>query len=100
MNLKTGKLITVVAEAFVSDRIIREMLRLGASGYSAMPISGQGSRGVRASLGERKNVKIESIVSDSVVEKILHLLSEYYVPQYAVVVYVRDVEIVHGNEYV
>jgi len=99
MKLRNGKLITVIAEAIVSDRIIREILRLGATGYSAHPVSGQGSRGVRASLGERKNVRIETVVNESVADRILHLLSESYVQPYAVIVFARDVEVLSGGEY-
>lgn len=99
MNSKNLKLVTVVAEAFVADRLIREIQRLGASGYTATPASGQGSRGARASAGERKNVKIETLVNEPTAGKILELLAEYYVPQYAVMAYVREVDVLHGSQY-
>jgi nitrogen regulatory protein P-II 2 len=94
------KLVTVIAEAIVSDRLIREIQQLGAKGYTATEVTGQGSRGVRASEWEGKNVKIETLVSEEVAQKILALLSEHYFPNFAVVAYVHDVTVVRGDKYV
>jgi nitrogen regulatory protein P-II 2 len=94
------KLVTVIAEAIVSDRLIREIQQLGAKGYTATEVTGQGSRGVRASEWEGKNVKIETLVSEVVAQKILALLSEHYFPNFAVVAYVHDVTVVRGDKYV
>lgn len=100
MNLKTLKLVTVIAEAVISDKIIREILRLGATGYTATDAEGQGSRGVRASEWEGKNVKIETLVQEKVAGEILAVLALHYFPNYAVVAYVQDVTVVRGDKYV
>lgn len=100
MNLRTLKLVTVIAEAVIADKIIRDMLRLGATGYTATAAEGQGSRGVRASEWEGKNVKIEALVNDNVATKVLELLSQHYFTNYAVVAYMQNVEVVRGEKYV
>jgi nitrogen regulatory protein P-II 2 len=100
MNLVTLKLVTVIAESFIADRLTREILRLGATGFTSTTAEGQGSRGVRASEWEGKNVKIETLASEAVAEKILKLLSDHYFTNYAVVVYVQDVGVVRGDKYV
>lgn len=100
MNLKSLKLITIITEAVVSEKIIREIQESGASGYTAVAAEGRGSRGVRASEWEGRNVKIEALVSDQVADKILHLLSEYYFENYAVVAYAQDVQVVRGEKYI
>jgi nitrogen regulatory protein PII len=94
------KLVTVIAEAIISDRLIREIQQLGARGYTATEVTGQGSRGVRASEWEGKNVKIETLVSEEVAQKILALLLEHYFPNFAVVAYVHEVAVVRGDKYV
>ncbi|MEX2380998.1 MAG: hypothetical protein WD490_01320 [Opitutales bacterium] len=99
MNVKNLKLITVVAEAFVSDRIIREMKRLGATGYTATAANGGGSRTSRASEGERKNVKIETLVNEQVATRILDLLAAHYLNNYAIVTYIQEVGVARGEEY-
>jgi nitrogen regulatory protein P-II 2 len=100
MNLKTLKLVTVISEALISDKIIREIQHLGASGYTVTAAEGQGSRGVRASEWEGKNMKIEVLASEAVADKILDLLAKHYFANYAVVVYVQDVGVVRGEKYV
>lgn len=100
MNLRTLQLVTVIAEAIIADKIIREIQALGATGYTATEVEGQGSRGVRASEWEGKNIKIETLVSEPVAEKILKVLAEHYFSNYAVVAYVREVGVVRGDKYV
>jgi nitrogen regulatory protein P-II 2 len=100
MKLVTLKLVTVIVEAYISDRVTREIQSLGATGFTATAAEGQGSRGVRASEWEGKNIKIETLASEAVAEKILDLLSEHYFANYAVVVYVQDVGVVRGDKYV
>lgn len=100
MKLVPLKLVTVIAESYIADRIIREILALGATGYTATAAEGQGSRGVRASEWEGKNVKIETLGNDAVTEKILRHISEGYFADYAVVVYVNEVGVLRGDKYI
>ena len=100
MDLKLLKLVTIVAEAVISDKIIREIKALGATGYTVTAAEGQGSRGVRASEWEGKNMRIETLVSEAVSEAILQMLATHYFPNYAVVAYVEDVRVVRGDKYV
>lgn len=100
MNLKSLKLVTVIAEAVVSDKIVREIDACGAKGHTSTPVEGQGSRGVRASEWEGKNVKTEVIADEQTADKILTLLAEHYFANYAVIAYVQNVGVVRGDKYV
>jgi nitrogen regulatory protein P-II 2 len=93
------KLVTIVAEALLEDRIVDELLRLGARGYTVTGAHGRGSRGVRASEWEGKNVRIETLVRAEVAERILDHLARRYFALYAVVAYVQTVEVVRGDKY-
>lgn len=93
------KLVTIIAEAVLHDRLIREIKNLGAKGYTITQVRGEGSRGVRASEWEGQNVKIETLVSSAVADAILQHLSEHYFPLYAVVAYVQTAEVVRGDKY-
>lgn len=99
MKMRTMKRITVVTEALVADQIINDFLRLGATGYSTMAVEGKGSRGVRASEWEGRNVKIESIVNESVASRILACLADNYFKNYAIIAYCHDVEVIRGEKY-
>lgn len=100
MAYVTLKLVTVVAERILKDRLSEELRDLGATGLTITDVSGSGSRGVRASEWEGANVKIESVVSPAVAERILDHVAEHYFQYYAVIVYAQPVDVVRGDKYV
>lgn len=94
------KLVTIVAETVLQPRLVRDIGALGAKGYTCTHASGKGARGVRVSDVEEGNVKIETIVSHEVADKILEHLNENYFRYYAVIAYLENVEVVRGDKYV
>lgn len=99
MDIQMMKRVTVIAEAVVAERIEEDILELGATGYTTTEADGRGSRGVRASDWEGKNVKIESVVTPHIAGKILECLAKDYFPNFAVIAYAHDVEVVRGDKY-
>jgi len=97
--VKSLKLVTIVAEAVLEDRLLAELKRLGAKGYTISEARGEGSRGVRASEWEGNNLRIECVVSDDAAERILAHLEEHYFPIYAVIAFVHEVQVVRGDKY-
>ncbi len=93
------KEVTIVAEALLEERLLREIRELGAQGYTVGQVRGEGSRGVRASEWEGKNVRIETLVSAEVADRILTHIAEEYFEHYAVVAYLSDVQVVRGEKY-
>ena len=93
------KLVTIIAEAFLEEKLVREIKKLGASGYTLSPARGEGSRGGRASGGEGGNVRLEVVASPQVAERILERLAEVYFPSYAVIAFTQTVEVVRGEKY-
>nr|BCX02007.1 MAG: nitrogen regulatory protein P-II [Bacteroidota bacterium] len=94
------KLLTIVAERVLEERLIRDLRSLGARGYTKTEVTGEGSRGVRASEWEGKNVKIEAIVSPEVADRMFERLAEAYFPHFAVIAYVIPVHVVRGDKYI
>ena len=94
------KKVTIIAEAVLEDRLLREIRQLGARGYTLTEVRGEGSRGVRASEWEGKNVQFELLVGPEVADRLLDHLAAHYFELYAVVAYVVDVEVVRGDRYV
>ncbi|MDP9348766.1 MAG: transcriptional regulator [Gemmatimonadota bacterium] len=93
------KLLTIIAEAVLEDHLIREIRGLGARGYSRSEVTGEGTRGVRASDWEGRNVKIEVLTGPEVADRILEHVAGSYFEHYAVVAYVQDVQVVRGEKY-
>jgi nitrogen regulatory protein P-II 2 len=94
------KLVTVIAEAYLESRLLEEIKALGAKGYSMSEVRGEGSRGVRASEWEGRNVKIETLVSADLADLILQHVAANYFPNFAVVAFLTDVRAVRGEKYV
>jgi nitrogen regulatory protein P-II 2 len=99
MKTTPAKLVTVIAESLLEDRLVRDFKTCGAKGYTITQARGEGSRGVRASEWEGANVKLEAIVSEAVADRILELLAQKYFQHFAVIAYLENVEVVRGEKY-
>jgi nitrogen regulatory protein P-II 2 len=100
MDLTTLKLVTIIAEAVLEDRLLTDLKRLGATGYTLTTVRGEGSRGIRASDFEGRNLRVEVLVAADTAERVLQHLADDYFPLYAVVAFVTDVEVVRGAKYI
>jgi nitrogen regulatory protein P-II 2 len=94
------RLVTIIAEPVLEERITRDLERLGARGYSVSEGRGRGGRGVRASDFGGANVRVDSVVSERIVPAILEHLAREYFPHYAVIAWVAEVTVVRGEKYV
>jgi nitrogen regulatory protein P-II 2 len=99
MKTTVLKRVTIVTEAILTERMTADLLRLGASGYTITEAEGRGSRGVRASDWEGKNSKIEVVVRPEVADKIITFIADHYFPNFAVIAWMHDVEVVRGDKY-
>ena len=100
MKTVSLKLVTIIAERFLKDRLIEAIQNLQAKGFTITDVSGEGSRGVRASEWEGHNVKIETVVSSTVADKIVAHIAKHYFQHHAVIVYTQDVNVVRGDKYI
>jgi len=93
------KLVTIIAEAVLEERLLRELRQLGARGYTLVMARGEGTRGVHASNWEGPNLRIETLVSPEVAERIMAYIADHYFADYAVIVYSMDAEVIRGEKY-
>lgn len=99
MELTTIKLVTIISEAILEERILHDLHQLGARGYSVGEVRGEGTRGVHASEWEGKSLRIETLVAPEVADKILQHLAAAYFPHFAVIAYTTDVQVVRGEKF-
>ena len=99
MNTTSAKRITIIAERLLEDRLVRDLQICGATGYTITDARGAGSRGVRVSEWEGGNIRLETLVSMGVADKILELLSNKYFEHFAVIATLENVEVVRGEKY-
>ncbi len=93
-------LVTVVAEAVVEHRLVRDVVASGAHGWTVCDARGQGSRGVRADEFEGANIRLETLVSPAVADRVLEVLARDYFPRYAVVAWTTPAQVVRPAKYV
>jgi hypothetical protein len=94
------RLVTIVAEAVLEERLLRELAQLGARGWTIAHVRGEGSRGTRTSGLEGGNVRIETLVAPDVAERVLDHLAEHYFRNFALIAYAHTVDVVRGEKYV
>lgn len=92
-------LLTIVAEAILEQRIVRDLRAIGVSGFTVSPAHGEGSRGSRAGDVEGGNVRIESIMSPDRAADALRRVESHYFQHYAVIAWVTEVGVLRGDKY-
>ena len=99
MILKKRKLMTMVIESSLAHRLEEDIVECGAKGFTSSIAHGAGPRNQRVSDIEGGNVRIETVVSKEVLEKVLEKLKTDYFPLYAVSCWVSEVEVVRDDRY-
>jgi hypothetical protein len=92
-------LVTIVAEAVVEHRLVRDVTACGARGWTVCDARGQGSRGVRADEFEGANIRLETLVPAEVADQLLTVLARDYFPRYAVVAWTTPAHVVRPGKY-
>ena len=91
MDRVNRQLVTIVAEAVVESRLIDDVKQCGARGYSLGHVAGEGVTGRGTADLTGPSVRLETVVTDDVAERILALLAEHYFDRYAVVAWITPV---------
>ena len=99
MTFSNRKLLTIVGEAALESRLVRDCMALGAKGHTITDAHGAGPRNQRNGDLEGGNIKIEIVTDDQTIEKIVAKLETDYVPHYACSLWVSDVQILRQERY-
>lgn len=91
MTTLNRKLITIITEAALEKELVRDLERLGASGYTISDARGKGSQGVRnADWDESRNIRLEVICDAAIAEAITEHLRRHYYDNFAMVLFILD----------
>lgn len=100
MNLHPMKLVTIICEAVLEERMIELLRECGAHGHTAFDVRGSGRQGKRsADLIESANVQIEVIAKPDVAETLLARLHSDFFPHYAMVAYESEVLVMRPDKF-
>ena len=92
-------LLTIISEEALAASIEKEIVEMGASGYTSSAVSGKGLHGVRDNQWEGENIKIETIVSEDSCKKILSHLQRKYFERYAMIAFYHPVNVVRTSHF-
>lgn len=94
------KLVTIVAEGLLKDKMIDLLEQQGATGFTIVRAEGKGSRGLRPTDWEGPNYRFEVIASPETAEKIAKAVQERYLTHYSVIVWLSDVDVLREEKFV
>lgn len=99
MKLTKLKRITIILQEELESKLASELKAIGIKGYTVDKVRGEGLDGFRGSEWEGENMRMVSVCSEAVCDKILQHLQQHYLDQYACIVYLSDVEVVRGERF-
>jgi len=99
VNLAPRKLLTIVVETTIAQRLTEDLIALGAKGFTSGLATGTGPKDSAANYIDGGNLRIETVVKDDVLERILEKLEASYFPNYSVTAWVTDVGVIRQDRY-
>lgn len=94
------KLITIIAESALESYLVRDLKRLGVTGYTVCDVRGEGARGKRkGDWDQNRTICLTSICQSALAHAILDHLAATYFEDYAIVAYLSDVDVHRGNKF-
>jgi len=94
------KLVTIVAEGLLKDKMISLLEKQGATGFTIVRAEGRGSRGSGATDWEGPNYRFEVITSKEIADQILTAVQGKYLTHYSVIVWLSDVDVLRAEKFV
>ena len=92
-------LVTVVAEVILEELLVALMNAEGATGFTATPCRGEGSRGLRMGSEPGGNVRVECIARQDVADRIVSKIAHEWFSSYAIVAWTTPVSVVRGDKF-
>lgn len=101
MMEENGRVVlTVITEASLEARLITTIESYGVSGYTITDARGKGARGKRSGDWDfERNIRVETICTEDVAERISQALQERFYGDYAMVLYSYDVNVLRPEKF-
>lgn len=100
MHAEARKLVTIVTEAALERRLVDDLKRLGAHGYTISDARGEGTRGARnASWEASSNIRVEVVCDQVIAEAIAEHLKAHYYDHYAMILFFSDVGVLRPEKF-
>ena len=98
-QLVTIKMITIVALDSLQNRLIVDLKYCGIKGYTIAEVDGEGLHAQHFTDWEGRNIRIETLVSEERVFRIMEMLNQNYFEKYGVIAFVTTVEVLRKERF-
>lgn len=92
-------LLTIITEDVLAEVIEREIEQLGAKGFTFSSVKGKRMGYIRDNPWEGENVKIETIVTEEISQKILKHLQGKYFERFAMIAFTQAVQVIRSHHF-
>lgn len=100
--MATLRLITIVAEAEIADRLARDLRALGVRGWNLTPGEGHWNRALETAGPadfDGPTVRIELVAREGMADAVMAHLAAAWFPRYAVFAWVSEAEVLRPAKY-
>jgi nitrogen regulatory protein PII len=100
MQTHPRKLIVIITEAALEALLVKDVLRLGAHGYTLSDVRGGGRHGTREAAWEAdRNIRMEVICDDATAAAIGDHVRATYSQHYATTIFVADIGVLRPEKF-
>jgi hypothetical protein len=100
MQTHARKLVVVITESALETLLVKDILALGAHGYTVADVRGGGRGGVREGAWEAdRNIRLEVICDDTVANAIAEHVLQRYALNYSTTVFVSDIGVLRPEKF-
>lgn len=99
MNLYPIQLLTIITLDVLEVQLIEKLKELGVKGYTISEAHGEGLSHIRDNNWEGRNIRIEILLKENILESILELLQKDYFPKFKMIAFVQEVKILRREKF-
>ena len=99
MITQIRQLVTIVSESVVEQKLIDDVKRCGAKGYSVTHVRGEGVTGTHSLDLTGPSIRLETVVTDKVAEAIMDMLAANYFDTYATVAWITPAHVARPSRF-
>lgn len=99
MNLFPIQLLTIITVDVLENQLIEKFKELGVRGYTISEAHGEGLSQARDNNWEGRNIRIEILLKEELLFKVLQCLQDEYFPKYRMITFVQEVKIMRREKF-
>lgn len=100
-NTHPCKLVVIVTESVLEEALAKDIMRLGAHGYTLCDVRGEGTHGNRGALwAADRSIRMEVLCDSATALAITTHVEKAYFKNYAMVAFVADVGVLRPTKFV